>query len=296
VRFGLFEFSPQTGELWREGTPVRLQPQPAKALALLLSRLGGPVTREELQRELWTEGTHVDFERGLNFAVAQVRTALGDSAEDPRYIETLPKQGYRFIAPVTHVLPEPEAAPRQMFADVSATEDPDRVMVRRLAMMIGQYVVAGLVVVAGAYYTFQREKLFGFRGGTPVVVVIPFYNETSSDAFTATARSLGDNVIAQLAAPHHRHQLAVIGNAPSLRNPFGRQDVQGIAGRLRADYLILGQLKSDGTRLRLIAHLIRARDMKHVWAQPFDDPEFLFDAQHRTAQRIADQVISSLSR
>ena len=100
ARFGIFTFTPSTGELRRGDVPVRLQSQPAKVLAALLSRAGEIVTRETLQREIWSDGTHVDFERGLNFCIAQVRTALGDSAESPRFIETIPKQGYRFIAPV----------------------------------------------------------------------------------------------------------------------------------------------------------------------------------------------------
>ena len=100
LHFGIFELAPDTGKLAREGVPVRLQPQPAKVLALLVRRAGEVITREDLRREVWGDGTHVDFDRGLNFCIAQIRTALGDSAESPRYLQTIPKQGYRFIAPV----------------------------------------------------------------------------------------------------------------------------------------------------------------------------------------------------
>ena len=100
IRFGLFELDPATGDLRREGRPVRLQPQPARVLALLTSRPGEVVTREELRQEIWNDGTFVDFERGLNFCISQIRTALNDSADSPRFIETLPRRGYRFIAPV----------------------------------------------------------------------------------------------------------------------------------------------------------------------------------------------------
>ncbi|CAN5876487.1 hypothetical protein BH18ACI5_BH18ACI5_03540 [soil metagenome] len=100
TRFGVFQFSAASGELFRDGTPVRLQTQPAKVLAALVARAGQVVSREHLQREVWGGDTHVDFERGLNFCIAQIRTALGDSANAPRYIETVPTQGYRFIAPV----------------------------------------------------------------------------------------------------------------------------------------------------------------------------------------------------
>ena len=102
-RFGLFDFDPATGTLSREGLPVRLQPQPARVLALLVERAGVIVSREELRQRVWGSDTFVDFERGLNFCIAQIRSALADTAGAPRYIETLPRRGYRFIAPV-HVL------------------------------------------------------------------------------------------------------------------------------------------------------------------------------------------------
>ena len=100
VRFGVFEFDADTSELRRDGVSVRLQPQPARVLALLLARAGELVTRDELRQKVWGDETFVDFERGLNFAVAQIRSALGDSASSPRFIETVPRRGYRFIAPV----------------------------------------------------------------------------------------------------------------------------------------------------------------------------------------------------
>ena len=110
LHFGIFELAPDTGKLAREGVPVRLQPQPAKVLALLVRRAGEVITREDLRREVWGDGTHVDFDRGLNFCIAQIRTALGDSAESPRYLQTIPKQGYRFIAPVRPAKPASTAS------------------------------------------------------------------------------------------------------------------------------------------------------------------------------------------
>ena len=100
VTFGLFELDPATGALTREGRPIGLQPQPARVLAILAGRAGEIVSREDLRAQIWNDGTHVDFERGLNFCIAQIRNALGDSADSPRFVETIPKRGYRFIAPV----------------------------------------------------------------------------------------------------------------------------------------------------------------------------------------------------
>ena len=99
-RFGVFELDPRGGELWKAGVRTRLQPQPARVLGLLVSRAGELVTREEIQREVWPEGTFVDFEQSLNFCIRQIRTALGDQAATPRYVETLPRRGYRLLVPV----------------------------------------------------------------------------------------------------------------------------------------------------------------------------------------------------
>src|SRR3954451_2698839 len=95
IRFGAFDFDPATLELRREGAPIRLQPQPAQVLAILLAHPGEVVTRETLQKTLWGEDTFVDFDRGLNFCIAQIRSALGDSATSSVYVKTLPKRGYQ---------------------------------------------------------------------------------------------------------------------------------------------------------------------------------------------------------
>ena len=100
LRFGVFELNLVTEELRKFGTPVKLAPQPFQILALLASQAGQIVTREQIQLQLWGEETFVDFEQGMNHCIKQVRTALNDSADTPRYIETLPRRGYRFIAPV----------------------------------------------------------------------------------------------------------------------------------------------------------------------------------------------------
>ena len=115
VRFEDFKLDMRTGELRRNGTRIRLQEQPFQILALLLERAGEVVTREELQRKLWAADTFVDFDNGLNIAIKKLRTALGDDAEAPRYIETLPRRGYRFLAQVTVDAAEPAkpSAPRR---------------------------------------------------------------------------------------------------------------------------------------------------------------------------------------
>src|SRR5690242_12017844 len=117
VKFGPFELDRQTGELWKHGLKIRLQGKPFQVLEALLEQPGQPVSREELQQKLWSSDTFVDFESGLNTAANRLRLALGDSAENPRYVETLARSGYRFIAPVEEIeagpmhLPAPAAPP-----------------------------------------------------------------------------------------------------------------------------------------------------------------------------------------
>src|SRR6478736_7534477 len=100
-RFGVFAFDDRTLTLRRSDRPVPIEPQPARALALLLERAGAIVTRDDLRAHLWDAGTHVDFDRGLAYCIGELRAALGDSAENPRFVQTLPRRGFTFIAPVT---------------------------------------------------------------------------------------------------------------------------------------------------------------------------------------------------
>src|SRR5271154_5828479 len=115
TRFGLYEVELRSGELYKHGIRLKLQDQPFQVLVLLLERAGEVVTREELHQKLWAADTFVDFDTGLNSAVKKLRDVLADSADEPRYIETIPRRGYRFIAPLVDQNP-PTAPPRQAVA------------------------------------------------------------------------------------------------------------------------------------------------------------------------------------
>src|SRR5437867_6240766 len=150
VRFGVFEFDVRTGELRKHGVKLRLQGKPLQVLQALVERAGDVVTREELQHRLWSSNVFVDFDNGLNTAANRLRTALGDSAENPRYIETLARVGYRFIAPIEVV--EPPA---------SAAEPPPQTPRFSLTTV----VVSTLLVFAtiGTVLTFRRGTDGGFH-------------------------------------------------------------------------------------------------------------------------------------
>jgi cholera toxin transcriptional activator len=126
-RFGIFEADASTGELRRQGVRVKLNAQPFQVLCLLLERRGELLTREEICRTLWPEGTFVDYEHGLNSAVNRIREALGDTAASPRYVETLARRGYRFVAPVERIADRaPDQTPdRTAPADAPAAPAPE---------------------------------------------------------------------------------------------------------------------------------------------------------------------------
>ncbi|MGE0449762.1 MAG: winged helix-turn-helix domain-containing protein [Vicinamibacterales bacterium] len=286
LRFGTFELSAARGELRKNGRLVRLQAQPMRVLAALLARHGETVSRQALQREVWGDDTHVDFERGLNFCIAQIRSALRDDAESPRFVETVPKLGYRFIAPVTVSPADPDG--------VAGTHPPVEREASAAADAVDTHGASAWNLPAAAALLLVVFTIglgwISLPPARPTVVVVPFYNETGNEELEPVARAIGDATVAHLAAPDHIDALSVIGNAPSLQSPFARADVQRVARELSAEWVVIGQLKADGRSMRLIGHLIRASDMKHVWAHTYDEPSFTLDVQGRTAAAVASAV------
>jgi len=247
-RFGLFEFNPDTGELWREGRVVRLQAQPARLLALLIAARGEIVTRESLHDALWPDGTTVDFDRGLNFAIAQVRSALGDSAESPAFIRTVPKRGYQFVAPVS----EPAVTEAPVERAVAARE----MLSRRTIYLLG-IAAAGVVGSAG------MAVLMRARPAEQRIAVAHFENETGDPEFDRFAVTLTDSVVASLTS-QTAGRYGVIGNAAILRRSRRFQDLDEIAATLKVQYVIVGQVQRDGAQVRVLAHLIRMPAKTHV--------------------------------
>jgi len=290
VRFGLFEFDPSTGELVREGTPVRLQPQPARVLALLVERPGEIVSREDLRKHVWGQETFVDFERGLNFCIAQIRSALGDSADSPRYVETVPKRGYRFIAP---------AGPVAATAETTSSARTQRTKLRvatlaALAVGLAAAVGAFVVVRQGTLGSVVEEAPAIGRVSEPVpIAVVPFDNQTGSKELDSLAEALADATVAELAQVQ-RPRLAVVGNAQILRSARSFRDVKRIGAELAVDYVVLGQVQVEGDRMRVVAHLIRVSDERHLWANRFDRPGISLLVQGEIATTIAREVARRL--
>jgi DNA-binding winged helix-turn-helix (wHTH) protein/TolB-like protein len=253
MRFGEFEIDERAGELRRNGARVKLQDLPFRMLVLLIRRAGEVVTREELRAELWGAETYVDAEAGLNTALAKVREALGDTADQPRFIETLPKRGYRFIGAQT----DGAAAPAGRTPRRSRTG---------LALALAGIAIAAAIVAYG-WLTATAPRI--------TIAVVRFHNETGDPGHDRLAGSLTDAVVVALAG---NSRYGVIGNSPLLRTDRIFQDVKKIAAALDADYVLLGQLQNADNGLVARTHFIRVSDQTHLYADKVDlagaaDPE-----------------------
>jgi DNA-binding winged helix-turn-helix (wHTH) protein/TolB-like protein len=292
-RFGLFEFSAAARELRREGVLVRLQSQPAQVLACLLERAGQVVSRDDLRKVLWGSDTFVDFDRGLNFCISQIRSALHDNSAEPVYIRTISKHGYQFIAPAELVferLPNTSEPNHSVASEPQSVSSPDlaaaspRVSSRTLVLACAA-VLLGIVALAVTIYRLQRPRVLA---DSPIIAVLRFDNETGNPAMDRFTDALTDTVVEQMTA-QSGGRYRVIGNALVLRVPRERRDLEAIAASLHANCVVLGQVQSNGSQqVRILAHLIRLPDQTHLSVvrtdQALGDP---LSAQSSLAQKIA---------
>jgi len=262
--FGTFRFDTESATLMRSDRLVPLERQPARALALLLARAGQVVTRDELRAHLWGEETHVDFDRGLAYCVSQLRSALGDSADSPRFIQTLPRRGYTFIAPV-RVDGAAAGAPAGASADPAARP-------ARISNWISAAAIAGVALVVGAAGALMiaRDRPPP-PPRRPIVAVSVFENETGNAAHDRAVAALSDAIVERLTAIGPA-QIGVDGNAAILRRPRDARDWRAVARDTGAVYLVSGQLQTRAGALSLLMYLIRLDDGTHVWVQRIARP------------------------
>jgi DNA-binding winged helix-turn-helix (wHTH) protein/TolB-like protein len=278
-RFGVFHFDADCLELSRDGRPVRLQPQPAQVLLTLLANAGRTVSREELRQAVWQDDTYVDFDRGLNFCIAQIRGALGDDAGTPRYIRTIPKRGYEFVCPV-----EPRGH-RGGEAEHKGHKDVRRF--RRLAAT----VAAAVVIAAAALFAY---RLWAVSRAMPIVAIVRFDNETGDASLSRFSDNLTDTVTVQLTQAADG-RFGVIGNAAILRRPRQERDLRTIAATLNARFIVLGQIQRDQDHVRVLAHLIRMPEQTHVRVSRTDDlPQATLAEADAIAGKIANAFGATL--
>ena len=257
-RFGVFELDVQSGELRRHGLKIRLPDQSFQILRILLDRPGEVVTREELQQRLWTSDTFVDFDDGLNSAIRKLRDALDDSAENPRFVETLPRRGYRFIASVTPAtldqLPEPGAGD-------TATAD---------AWLRTKWIAGGLVLVvtiAMLALVYERGWWERPRPGAAAphirsLAVLPFENLTADPTQDYFVDGMTDALTTDLA---QIGGLDVISRTSAMQYKRAKKPLPAIGQELNVDALLQGAVVRSGQHVRITAQLIHAATDRHVW-------------------------------
>ena len=282
LRFEGFELDLDAAELRRAGERLRLPLQPVRLLGLLAARSGHVVTREEIREYLWPADTFVDYEQGINACIRQVRGALDDHADRPRYVETLPKIGYRFL-PAVEAVETVEAV---------VTDGRDGTPRAALMVSIGLAVAVTLVAVAliGARIASSGGPTEASAASRPVVMILPFRNLTGQAADDPLGDGLTEELIAQLGR-RYGVSLAVIARTTAMKYSDTTLSIGEIARQLDADYLLEGSIRRGGDELRITAQLIRGDDESHIWAANYDraldDP---LAVQTEIGQRIAEAL------
>jgi TolB-like protein/DNA-binding winged helix-turn-helix (wHTH) protein/Flp pilus assembly protein TadD len=290
-RFGDFEFDPASGELHKDGTKVRLQEQPFQILTLLLKRPGEVVTREEVRQALWAGDTFVDFDVGLNSAIKRLRDALNDSADSPRFVETLPRRGYRFVAPLeTSPGPAPpalEAPPRTASSGRGEAQAGAGV---RLRSWGAAAAVSAALLVAGLAATGKWPHLRGQLASVPIrsLAVLPFENLSGDPGQDYFADGMTDSLITSLAQVH---ALRVISRTSVMQYRRANKALPRIAEELDVDAVVEGTVSRAGDRVRITAQLIQATTDRHLWAQSYErEARDVMSLQREVAAAIAQAV------
>ncbi len=290
LRFGAFELDPTSGELRKAGHPVKLQPQPSKVLALLVSRAGQLVTRAEIQQEVWGKETYVDFEHGLNFCIRQIRAALGDDTDTPRYIGTVPRRGYRFLAPVTRA--DGTMAFPVPVGTISGLVGP---LARRRFVWLAVTLVTAVLLVA-AYVAWLRFRP-GARppAGKIILAVLPFENLSGQPEENYFSEGLTDELITQLGSLDPE-RLAVIARASARKYKDAPQALKQAGGALAVDYILEGSVLRTRDRLRIHAQLVEVRTQTYLWAKSLEvSVRDILAVQGEVAQAIATEIHLTLT-
>ena len=262
VRFGPYELDLRSAELRKSDFKIRLQEQPFQILVALLECPGEVVLREEIRRKLWPDETVVEFDHSINTAVKRLRDALCESAEKPRYIETLARRGYRFIAPVSH--------------EVEKSSHPE----------IAPFATAPSKPMEGAV----REQ----PPQSASIAVLPFANASGDAESEYFSDGLAEELINELV---HVPGLKVIARTSAFAFKGKQEDVRNIARALGVENIVEGSVRRAGARVRITAQLIAAGDGTHLWSERYDrETSDIFAVQDEIAQAIAAALRVRLSR
>src|SRR3984957_15010034 len=297
LRFDGFELDVRAGELRKAGVKVRLQGQPIQVLAALLNSAGELVTREELRAQVWPAETFVDFDHSLHNAIAKLRETLGDSAGTPRYIETLPRRGYRFIGTVERIgVEEPlPSAPTAPSPSLSPTPSPATPAVRVRSRRRAIFIAGLLMMLAIAAVLVLLPALSHRAAATPSVrsiAVLPLANFSGDPAQEFFVDGMTDELITDLAKIG---ALRVVSRTSVMRYKGTKKGLPEIARELNVDGIVEGSVMRSGQRVRITAQLLYGPTDKHLWADTYDrDLGDVLTLQSDVARAIAQQVRAPL--
>src|SRR6266478_4548783 len=293
LRFDTFELDLRAGELRKRGVKLRLQGQPLQVLAILLQSAGSLVTREELRSQLWPADTFVDFDHSLHNAVGRIREVLGDSAEIPRYIETLPRRGYRFIAPVEEV-----QAPRISEANGDKTREAVAVApptARQSKTRAALALTLLILTASGSAFWLVRAVSRPASAAPPLrsIAVLPLANLSGDPSQEYFADGMTEQLITDLAKVS---ALRVISRTSVMRYKSTKKGLPEIAKELNVEAIVEGSVMRSGNRVRITAQLLHAPTDKHLWAEAYErDLGDVIKLQNEVAQAIAQQVRAQLT-
>lgn len=287
LQFGEFRFDPETLELSGRGRKVRLQPQPARLLELLIAHRGAVVSRETVRSHLWPDEVHVEYDQSMNSCVKRIRIALGDSADAPEYVETLPRLGYRFLKPVSEVSEVNEInAPALSRGGAARRWRPGTGgVLAALGVVLG---VLATVLIWGALDTGQPAASESSR---QVLAILPFSAVGTWSGADPFLQGLAQELITSLGR-QASERLAVVEHE---FRPF-----QGSGGESQGrstDFVLDGRVQRQRDRLRVWARLVRADDGTVLWTEAYDGAEsdpLVFGAE--VGSRIADAVVVRLAQ
>jgi TolB-like protein/DNA-binding winged helix-turn-helix (wHTH) protein/Flp pilus assembly protein TadD len=300
LRFGPFEVNFTTGEVRKQGIRLKVQDQPFQVLKMLLARPGGLVTREEIRRSLWPSGTFVDFDNGLNASVNRLREALGDSAESPKFIETLPRRGYRFIGVLDSASPaagEVAGDLRRLARDesIAIPAAPQRILFSaasrlRFAIAVGVAAVLALLLVI----TVRRQPSAGRSERTiHTIAVLPLENLSRDPEQQYFVDGLTDQLITDLS---QISALQVISRTSVMQYKGAHKPLSQVARELSADALVEGTVLRAGDQIRITAQLVQAASDTNLWADSYErNLRDVLGLQNEVARAIAERIKVTLT-
>ncbi len=317
MRFGAFEIDLKAFELRKHGLRLRLPEQPFQILAILLEKPGEAVTRDEIRNRLWPGDTFVDFDHGLNNAVMRLREVLGDSSEHPRFIETLPRRGYRFIAPIEEIHPQgvsgrsSDQVEGQTIAPVAPVEATGTsVPNAKQSMLWANYknwltlprigllslLVLALAVGSGLAVHFVRGMEAGRVNSahTMSLVVLPLENLSGDKEQDYFADGMTDDLTANLAKIR---SLRVISRSTAMAYKGTHKPLSEIANDLHVDAVVEGTVLRAGNRVRITAELVQVSTDHHLWADTYESQiGDVLSLQNRVSSAIVEEIRIKLTK